>query len=143
MKPFSLETVLKYRKRLEDIAKNRLHEAQTAMQRVRERLDAEEQRFADLLATVDRRQFEGIDILELIRYEEQIQFSKNRIAAIRKNLEEKTARVVEEREILVRRSKERKVMEKLKTRQNQAWREHLGKKEAAMLDEIAVIFHER
>lgn len=143
MKPFSLETVLKYRKRLEDIAKNRLHEAQTAMQMVRERLETEEQLYADLMATVDRRQFEGIDILDLIRYEEQIQFSKNRIAAIRKTLEEKTARVVEEREILIRRSKERKVMEKLKTRQNQAWRDHLGKKEAAMLDEIAVIFHER
>lgn len=143
MKPFSLETVLKYRKRLEDIAKNRLHEAQTAMQMVRERLETEEHLYADLMATVDRRQFEGIDILDLIRYEEKIQFSKNRIAAIRKTLEEKTARVVEEREILIKRSKERKVMEKLKTRQNQAWHEHLGKKEAAMLDEIAVIFHER
>jgi flagellar FliJ protein len=45
--------------------------------------------------------------------------------------------------MLIKRSKERKVMEKLKTRQNQAWRAHLDKKEAAMLDEIAVIFHER
>lgn len=143
MKPFSLETVLKYRKRLEDIAKNRLHEAQTAMQRVRERLEAEEQLYAELMATVDRRQFEGIDILDLIRYEEQIQFSKNRITAIRKTLEEKTARFVEERDNLIKRSKERKVMDKLKTKQNQAWREHLDKKEAAMLDEIAVIFHER
>ena len=143
MKPFSLETVLKYRKRLEDIAKNRLHEAQTAMQRVRERLETEEQLYAELMATVDRRQFEGIDILDLIRYEEQIQFSKNRITAIRKTLEEKTARFVEERDNLIKRSKERKVMDKLKTKQNQAWREHLDKKEAAMLDEIAVIFHER
>ena len=143
MKPFSLDTVLKYRKRLEDIAKNRLHEAQTARQMVQDRLAAEEQEYAGLLATLDRRQFEGIDILELIRYEEQIMFSKNRIAAIRKTLDDKTARVVEARELLIRRSKERNVMEKLKTRQNQAWREHLGKKEAAMLDEIAVIFHER
>ena len=143
MKPFSLDTVLKYRKRLEDIAKNRLHEAQTARQMVQDRLAAEEQEYAGLLATLDRRQFEGIDILELIRYEEQIMFSKNRIAAIRKTLEEKTARVVEARELLIRRSKERKVMEKLKTRQNQAWQDYLGKKEAAMLDEIAVIYHER
>ena len=143
MKPFSLDTVLKYRKRLEDIAKNRLHEAQTARQMVQERLAAEEQEYAGLLATLDRRQFEGIDILELIRYEEQIMFSKNRIAAIRKTLDDKTARVVEARELLIRRSKERNVMEKLKTRQNQAWQNYLDKKEAAMLDEIAVIYHER
>ena len=143
MKPFSLETVLKYRKRLEDIAKNRLHEAQTARQMVQDRLAAEEQEYAGLLATLDRRQFEGIDILELIRYEEQIMFSKNRIAAIRKTLDDKTARVVEARELLIRRSKERNVMEKLKTRQNQAWQNYLDKKEAAMLDEIAVLYHER
>lgn len=143
MKPFSLDTVLKYRKRLEDIAKNRLHEAQTARQMVQDRLAAEEQEYAGLLATLDRRQFEGIDILELIRYEEQIMFSKNRIAAIRKTLDDKTARVVEARELLIRRSKERNVMEKLKTRQNQAWQNYLDKKEAAMLDEIAVLYHER
>lgn len=143
MKPFSLDTVLKYRKRLEDIAKNRLHEAQTARQMVQDRLAAEEQEYAGLLATLDRRQFEGIDILELIRYEEQIMFSKNRIAAIRKTLDDKIARVVEARELLIRRSKERNVMEKLKTRQNQAWQNYLDKKEAAMLDEIAVLYHER
>ena len=34
-------------------------------------------------------------------------------------------------------------MEKLKEKQNQSWKEHLEKKEAALLDEIAIIFHEK
>jgi flagellar FliJ protein len=143
MKPFSLETVLDYRKRLEDIAKNRLFEAQTAKRMVQERLAAEEQAYTELIETLDRRQFEGIDILDLIRYVDQIQFSQNRIVAIKKTLAEKNARVVEEREQLILRSKERKIMEKLREKQNQAWREHLNKKEAALLDEIAIIFHDK
>lgn len=143
MKPFSLDTVLNYRKRLEDIAKNRLFEAQTAKRKVQEKLIEEEQSYTELLETLYRRQTEGIDILDLIRYEDQIRFSKNRIVAIKKTLAEKNTRVVEEREQLIRRSKERKIMEKLKEKQNQAWQEHLNKKEAALLDEIAIIFHER
>lgn len=143
MKPFSLETVLDYRKRLEDIAKNRLFEAQKAKRMVQERLTAEEQAYSELIETLDRRQFEGIDILDLIRYVDQIQFSQNRIVAIKKTLAEKNALVVEEREQLILRSKERKIMEKLKEKQNQAWREYLNKKEAALLDEIAIIFHDK
>ena len=143
MKPFSLETVLKYRNRLEDIAKNRLFEAQTERQQVQDKLTEEQTNYANLVETLNRLQSEGIEILEHIRYEDKIQFSKNRIVAIKKTLAEKTARVVVERELLIQRGKERKIMEKLKEKQNIAWREYLDKKEAAMLDEIAIIFHNK
>jgi len=143
MKPFSLDTVLNYRKRLEDIAKNRLFEAQSEQHAVQEKLTQEETSYTDLLNTLERLQAEGIEILELIRYEDQILFTKNRIVAIKKTLAEKISRVVAERDHLIQRSKERKIMEKLKEKQNASWREHLDKKEAALLDEIAIIFHEK
>ncbi len=143
MKPFSLETVLRYRKRLEDIAKNRLFKAQSEKQLVQDKLRQEQTSYTDLIETLDRRQTEGIEILDLIRYDEQIHFTKNRIIAIKKTLSEKTARVVVERERLIQRSKERKIMEKLKEKQNLNWQEHLNKKEAAQLDEIAIIFHDK
>lgn len=143
MKPFSLHTVLSYRKRLEDIAKNRLFEAQTEKQKVQDKLTEEENGYAHLLVTLERLQTEGIDILDLIRYEDQILFTKNRIISIKKTLSEKIARVANEREHLIQRSKERKIMEKLKEKQNQSWQEYLNKKEAALLDEIAIIFHDK
>ncbi len=143
MKPFSLETVLDYRKRLEDIAKNRLFEAQSEKQKVQDKLRQEETSYAHLLETLDRLQTEGIAILELIRYEDQILFTKHRIVAIQKTLSEKITRVAAEREHLVKRSKERKIMEKLKEKQNRSWQEYLNKKEAALLDEIAIIFHDK
>ena len=98
MKPFSLGTVLNYRKRLEDIAKNRLFEAQIEKQKVQEKLTEEETRYTQLIDTLELRQAEGIDILDLIRYEDMILFTKNRIIAIRKTLAEKIARVATERE---------------------------------------------
>ncbi|MDP3481167.1 MAG: flagellar export protein FliJ [Desulfoprunum sp.] len=143
MKPFSLHTVLSYRKRLEDIAKNRLFEAQTEKQKVQDKLTEEENGYTQLLVTLERLQTEGIDILDLIRYEDQILFTKNRIISIKKTLSEKIARVANEREHLIQRSKERKIMEKLKEKQNQSWQEYLNKKEAALLDEIAIIFHDK
>lgn len=143
MKPFSLHTVLSYRKRLENIAKNRLFEAQTEKQKVQDKLTEEENGYAHLLVTLERLQTEGIDILDLIRYEDQILFTKNRIISIKKTLSEKIARVANEREHLIQRSKERKIMEKLKEKQNQSWQEYLNKKEAALLDEIAIIFHDK
>ena len=143
MKPFSLDTVLNYRKRLEDIAKNRLFEAQSELHKVQEKLTQEETSYAELIITLERRQTEGMEILDLIRYEDQILFTKNRIIAIKKTLAEKISRVAAEREHLIQRSKERKIMEKLKEKQNASWREHLDKKEAALLDEIAIIFHDK
>lgn len=143
MKPFSLGTVLTYRKRLEDIAKNRLFEAQTEKQKVEEALAQEERHYADLIEDLERRQAEGIGILDLIRCEDMIIFSKDRVIAIKKTLAEKISRVVTERAHLIERSKDHKIMEKLKEKQNQSWKEHLEKKEAALLDEIAIIFHEK
>jgi len=106
-------------------------------------LTEEENGYAHLLVTLERLQTEGIDILDLIRYEDQILFTKNRIISIKKTLSEKIARVANEREHLIQRSKERKIMEKLKEKQNQSWQEYLNKKEAALLDEIAIIFHDK
>jgi len=43
----------------------------------------------------------------------------------------------------MKKAKDRQVMEKLKERQNADWQQYLNKKEAAMLDEIAIIFHNK
>ena len=68
---------------------------------------------------------------------------KSELETLKKILIEKEANVLRERENTIKRSKERKVMEKLKEKQNATWQQYLNKKEAALLDEIAVIFHER
>jgi flagellar protein FliJ len=143
MKPFSLHTVLKYRLQLEKIAKNRLFEAEKKRAAVFQQLVEKETIFFSLINDLSRLQSQGMDVIEMIRYEERIAFINNELVNLRGILAEKEKAVLQERENALKKSKERKVMEKLKDKQNAAWQHYLNKKEAAQLDEIAVFFHER
>jgi flagellar protein FliJ len=143
MKPFSLDTVLNYRVQLEKIAKNRLNAADKKRAEAFLHVQQKEAAFNTLIDDLAGLQSQGIEVTEMIRYEERIGVEKEELETLKKVLAEKEAQVLRERENTVKRSKERKVMEKLKEKQNAAWQQYLNKKEAALLDEIAVIFHER
>jgi len=143
MKPFSLDTVLKYRVQLEKIAKNRLYAAEKKRAEALLQLQQKETVCKTLINDLARLQSQGIDVVEMIRYEERIDVEKNELDILRITLAEKEEKVLRERENTIKRSKDRKVMEKLKEKQNAAWQHYLNKKEAALLDEIAVIFHQR
>ncbi|GAB6192674.1 flagellar export protein FliJ [Desulfocastanea catecholica] len=142
MKPFSLQTVLDYRKRLEDIAQYRLMEAKTIQETIQKKLNEELHALALFIDEIEKLQAEGIDITELMRFEERITARKSNIQAIRRNLTEKSALVKKEQQNLIDRSRERQIMDQLKDTQNKAWKVYLNKKEAAMLDEIATSRHE-
>ncbi|MGB3212382.1 MAG: flagellar export protein FliJ [Desulforhopalus sp.] len=142
MKPFTLQSVLDYRKRLEDIAQHRLIEAKKIQETIRQRLRDEETTLVLLIEETERLQMEGIGITELIRYEDRITAQKSNIQAIEKNLSEKMKLVHKEQENLVHRSKEKQILERLKETQNKDWQIYLHKKEAAILDEIATTRHE-
>jgi flagellar export protein FliJ len=141
VKPFTLDVVLNYRKRLEDIAQQRFVEAKRIRETIRQKLISEEDTFSKLCAESYRLQAEGITVAELIRYEERINYLQKSVKAIRKTLAEKEEIVATEQKNLARRSKERQVMERLKEQQNSQWGEYLSRKEASMLDEISVIRH--
>jgi len=143
MKPFALDTVLDYRQRLEDIAKNNLASARQAEAEASGRLAGEQQSYRVLEATIEQVQQEGVNILELIHHEEHLHYIKRNIEELEKELKKKREHVARTRKELLKRAKERQVMEKLKERQNADWKQYLSKKEAAMLDEIAVIYHRK
>jgi len=142
MKPFSLENVLAYRKRLVDIAQHRFFEAQNVHRLVEQKLAEENRILSDLSRCSEQLQTKGVLITELILYEERILQVKVNIKAISKTLAEKGEIVVAEHKNLVNRSRDRQIMERLKERQNKAWIAFLNKKETAMLDEIAILRHQ-
>jgi len=143
MKPFSLESVLSYRIQLEKIAKNRLLEAERKRTEIYLFLQEKQTQFESLIHELASRQSAGMEVAEMIRYEQRIDVVKEELISLTQTLAERDAEVVRERENTLKKSKERKVMEKLKEKQNAAWQQYLNKKESAILDEIAVIFHER
>lgn len=143
MNPFSLETVLSYRERLEDIAKNELGAARSSEEKVKTALERQKNEYAELVLLIEKVQHQGVDINELIFHEGHLTFVKKAIATLEEELVEKRKAVEKSRQHLLEKSRDRQVMEKLKERQDDAWKQHLNKKEAAILDEIAIAFHER
>ncbi|WP_457576602.1 flagellar export protein FliJ [Desulfomarina sp.] len=142
MKPFQFDAILNYRKRLEDLAVNRLKEAQNGLRIVLLKQKNEEDQLSQLIDDLDNLQKEPISILDLIHYENRIHFMKKNISAIRKTVKEKTDLVELERKNLLQKTQERQIMESLKESQNRAWQEYLNRKEMAMLDELAVTRHD-
>jgi hypothetical protein len=89
MKPFSLDNVLAYRKRLADLAQQRFLEACNVHRSVEQRLAEETALCEELSKESEQKQRQGMAIIDLIRYEERIMQVQANIAAIAKNLEEK------------------------------------------------------
>jgi len=82
---------------------------------------------------------EGMVVDEHIRYQNRIEFISAELLKREETLNKKRAIVVQERKHLIAKSKEKRVLEKLKEKQNQEYRSFINKKEAALLDEVAVL----
>ena len=141
MAPFKLNTVLKHRQRLEDIARNKFVEAKEMADNVLKRRNSEKIRLLKLLEERDKRQKEGIEITMLMRYEEMVARLETNLRGIEKNLQEKKKLVEQMHAGLLTHTKGRQAMEQLRDEQNRAWRKEIERKEAKMLDEIAVMRH--
>jgi len=140
-KPFTLDTVLNYRKILEDVAKSRFFEAKKIHAIIREKLVSEKNILSTVILECEELQINGVEITKLILFEEKISAAQKNILAIEKNIQEKAKLVDQEKANLLMRSREYQVMERLKVEQNNSWRQYLDKKEAAMLDEVAIMRH--
>lgn len=140
-KPFTLDTVLNYRKRLEDVAKNRFFEAKKIHAIIQEKLISEKSNLSIVILECEKLQINGVEITKLILFEEKITVAQKNVLAIEKNVQEKAKLVDQEKTNLLQRSREYQVMERLKVEQNASWRQYLDKKEAAMLDEVAIMRH--
>ena len=143
MKPFTLHAVLKYRHQLEDRALQNLAQALQVEARLREALHQVEQELADLYAGLQRDREQGTTVDRLILFDQRIDLVKTQVAERRAAVEKQQVQVNKRRQQLLKASKDRKVIEKLKEQQNAAYKHHLDKLEAGMLDEIAVLSHER
>ncbi|MBU0665444.1 MAG: flagellar export protein FliJ [Proteobacteria bacterium] len=143
MKPFSLDTVLNHRKNLETQAIQRLVKARTEEDSVQRQLSKEKEILTTLIETLAREQTLGIEVVKLAQFEQRINLIEKQVVALQTILQNKKEAVTRAQEQLISRSKDRKIMETLQEKQDEAWQQYLNQKETATLDEIAVIFHNR
>ncbi|MDO8948718.1 MAG: flagellar export protein FliJ [Desulfocapsaceae bacterium] len=143
MKPFTLDTVLKHRKNLETQAIQRLVKAREEKNNAQDQLNKEEGILVTLIETLNREQTLGIDVVKLVQFEQRINLIEKQVLVLRTILQKKNEALNQAQVRLISKSKDRKIMETLQQKQDQAWRQYLNQKETATLDEIAVIFHGR
>lgn len=143
MKPFSLETVLKHRKRLQDEAQTRLANAQKTRDIVKQKLQEKNIIYKQTIHNLEEQKTKGMDISTLQIYEHHLTLVHDEIKKITKNLQIKEKLVLNERNHLTKKAKDYKIMCQLKDKQNAAWRQYVAKKEDAFLDEIAVMRHNK
>ncbi len=139
MKPFNLETVLKYRRRLKDIAINRFQRAQLQRKEAYDAMLQKQNEYLSLIDTIETLEARGITVDEHILYSNRIEYVSEELTKRQEILRKKNETVVLERKQLIKKSKEAQVLEKLKEKQNLEYQTFINKKESAMLDEIAVL----
>ncbi|PID77214.1 MAG: flagellar export protein FliJ [Deltaproteobacteria bacterium] len=143
MKPFNLDSVLKYRHQLENQAQSNFFAAKEQEALAKKRVQEMVSQYNNLLAERDKLQNKAVSIMDVIQLENKIAHAKQQISKLKDELQKKAAQSRKAGQQLVARSRERQAMEKLKEKQNQRWRKYLDKKEAAMLDEIAILKHKK
>jgi flagellar FliJ protein len=143
MKPFTMHAVLKYRHQLEDVALQSLHQALEVEARLQETLVQAESELTELYSGLEQDKNQGTTVDRLLLFDNRIELVKQQVELRRNDLEKQQVQVANKRQQLVKASKGRKIMGKLQEQQNAAYAKYLEKKELGMLDEIAVLSHER
>jgi flagellar export protein FliJ len=113
------------------------------MERKESILTKTEEEYQTLLSSYNKFQKKGISVADLLHYENRLVWLKERKSELHRDLNLAKEKVERKRQVVVGRSRDKKVLEQLKARQDDNWRRYLEKKETAHLDEISVIAHQR
>ncbi len=138
-----MDSVLSFRKRQENIAQEKYALAELAVTQALERLNHKKREIEALTRALADKQRVGILAMEIGRYENKIEFGRVEIQQLENVFQEKKDIAVKKRQRLLEKAKDHKVLKTLKEQQNKSWLQYLDKKEAAILDEIAILHHDR
>jgi flagellar FliJ protein len=138
---FGLESVLKHRKRLEDIAQREFAEAQASVDDVLRRLEEMYRRMDEVREEIRRVQSTGHKeaIAEICAMEQFLMGQKIRIESVRQEARQLLQVAEEKQEALVAAAREKKVLVKLKEKRMAEYRQWLERVEAKMLDDQAMM----
>ena len=143
MRPFRLHTVLNYRKSLENRARERLTRAREEAEQLRQEINQRESLLQQICREFEAKKGQGTDVGQIMVYRNHQLRLRNEIAGIRRDLQAAEDRAARRERELIRASRDRKLLEKLKERQDQRYVQYLEEKEKKELDEIAVLYYGR
>jgi hypothetical protein len=97
MKPFTLDAVLKYRKQLEDMATQRLHQAIEAEVRLREALLQDQKELAELYDSLQTDKERGTTVDRLILFGHRIDLVNEQVKRRQNELEKHQVQVAKKK----------------------------------------------
>ena len=142
-KPFSLDIVLKIRKRKEDLAQQKFANALAELKQTDQMLIIARKKQQEMISLLEAKQQHGIIAFELDIFDKAIIASHSEIKSFEQYRREKQQICDNKRKHLVAKSRDHQMLQTLKERQNSAWKRYQDKKEANILDEIATLHHNR
>ena len=143
MQPFKLDAVIKFRKQLEDTARQNLFTALEEKAAAQAVLTRQQQDLDHLYLSLQQEKEQGTTAPRLIMLDNRIALVKEEVSTAREVVEKNQIKVENKRNALLKTSQDRQVNEKMKEKQNNTYKQFLNKKELAMLDELAVLFHKK
>lgn len=139
MKPFKLQSLLDYRKRLSDKAYEALQlclEERASLAKAREDEKNELRRLCRELEEAKNRDF---SVPEIMLYEQCIGAKKRRMQDLESRIVRVDEKIMEKRQSLVKARQNKRVLEILKEKREQVERSKQQRHEKMFMDEIAVI----
>jgi flagellar protein FliJ len=144
MKPFRLQSVLDYRKRLENVARMSLLNCLEEQSSLNAEKQQEKEEVLRLCEELQEAKQEIILLPELMLYEESIHIKKKHMNDISRQLEALDAEIKDKKEELVKALQEKKVLEILKEKRQEEEKRKQKHSENIFLDETAILgFGER
>jgi flagellar FliJ protein len=143
MKPFKLQAVLDYRQTLSNIAQQELCRTLEEEKDLIAILKKERQELDNLYADFAQRQQSGITVHELVLYENRCAHQFNSIEFLEKRLATIRRKVAAQRQTLCETDRDKKLLERLKEKQMDAYNLMLHRREVSQQDEIAIQKHAR
>ncbi|BCS55824.1 flagellar export protein FliJ [Geobacter sp. SVR] len=137
-KVFELEQVLKYRLEIERLRKHEFASAKRDLEQAHEQLQQQEAYVHDLAREFSQRQRELESIDELRRYVDFLTRKKNDISKQKERVHWLGSVLHERRGVLVDATKDKKVLESLKEKKAQEFRQAMERLEQSFMDEIAI-----
>jgi flagellar FliJ protein len=139
MKPFKLQVVLEHRQRLEDQARQHLAQALQDEKKVRDEIAHCRQRSEEVGQEYAQRQEQGMHAHEFMLYENQLHHQRERLERLEGQLRQAEQHVMACRRALGEASKEKKLLEKVKEKQQLAELKKEQRREMAEIDEVAIL----
>lgn len=138
VKKFKLQSVLDYRQILEAEARQRLTASIEREQAVCRQFAESRDRFARLCSDLEVQQQKGIAIADFMLHQSRIQGAEMRLKSLEQELERCRQEVAVQRQGLCAAGRDKKLLERLKEKFGEEWKQHQRRQETILLDEISL-----